>query len=353
MARAENKGSRPRSPRGRERGLRRPTSAALAVASKLPPRGALFIIAIACATASIFAVTYSLALGRATPRHIPAALVGDSRTHSDLVAAVERAMHNTLSFTPYRSVAAAKQAVDEQRIYAALDLNGSHPRLLIASAAGVSVARLLTQAAETVERRGVPTLSVVDLHPLPPGDPQGLVSFYVTLAATLLGFITMFQMRSNVSPMGLRTWLGCIALLAVAGGLLLALITDPFLGALRGPFAELWALLAAETAVSALFASTMIVLVGRWAWLPTWLLFVAVGNSSSGGAVAPPLEPPFFAFIGAFLPTGATVEAIRGAVYFTHTQQLQPMVVESLWLVGGVAALLTSARLLGRVPGHS
>jgi hypothetical protein len=279
-------------------------------------------------------------------------LVGDRRTHSAVVAAVERATGDTLSFKSYRTLAAAVRAIDEQRIYTALDLGGEHPRLFIASAAGVSVARVLTQAAEAAEHAGVPSLAVTDLHPLPPGDPQGLVTFYVTLAATILGFVTMFQLRANAAPMGLREWIGCIAVLAVAGGLLLTLVTDPILGALHGPFVELWAALAGEIAVAAVVCSTIIVLIGRWAIMPTWLLFVALGNASSGGAVAPPLLPPFFAFVGAFLPTGATVETIRSAVYFTDAQHVQPMLVETVWLVCGVAALLASTRLVGRLPGR-
>jgi hypothetical protein len=39
----------------------------------------------------------------------------------------------------------------------------------------------------------------------------------------------------------------------------------------------------------------MVVLIGRRAIVPTWLLFVVLGNSSSGGAVAPPLLPAPFA----------------------------------------------------------
>jgi hypothetical protein len=301
--------------------------------------------------ASLFAGSYSLALGRATPHHIPAALIGDRSTQATVVAAVEGAAHGSLSFRTYASTAAAERAIDEQSVYAALDLLPNHPRLLIASAAGASVARVLTQEAETLEHGPLPSLSVVDLHPLPANDPQGLVSFYVTLAATIVGFITMFQLRANSAPLGLRAWLGYIAVLAALGGLVLALITGPVISALHGPFGELWAALAAEITVAALVCSTMIVVFGRWSILPTWLLFVVLGNASSGGAVAPPLLPPFYAFIGRFLPPGATVDTIRSAVYFPHAQHLQPVLVETAWLGCGLAALLLAARLLHRLPG--
>lgn len=127
-------------------------------------------------------------------------------------------------------------------------------------------------------------------------------------------------------------------------------MTDPLIGALRGPFAELWLAFGAEIAVAALFCSTMLVLIGRWAFIPTWLLFIVLGNTSSGGAVAQPLLPQPYAFIGRFLPPGATVGIVRTAVYFRHQQRLEPLAVQALWLACSLAALLISARLLRRRP---
>jgi hypothetical protein len=96
----------------------------------------------------------------------------------------------------------------------------------------------------------------------------------------------------------------------------------------------------------------MLVLVGRWAIIPTWTLFVILGNTSSGGAVAQPLLPPFYDFIGRFLPPGVTVSIVRTAVYFRHDQHLEPFIVQAVWLVGTLAALLISARRLGRGPAQ-
>jgi hypothetical protein len=326
-------------PRGRLRTITQP-----------PHRNALIVMTIAITMAGVFAISYSLALGRPAPHHIPAAAIGDPSTRPKLVAALEAATHDGLDLHPYASLARAKHAIDTQQIYAALLLNRGPPRLFVASAAGVSVARLLEQVAMRIPTRAGGPLSVVDLRPLPPSDPQGLVAFYATIAATILGFVTMFQLRANAPGLSLRAWLVCVAILVAAGSLVLALITDPLLGALRGPFAELWAVLAAEVAVAALFNSWMLTLIPRWAIVPTWGLFIAIGNASSGGAVAPPLLPAFYRFVGRFLPNGATVETLRNAVYFQSHQQLEPIIVEGTWLVCSLAGLLLTARLKGRTP---
>ena len=314
-------------------------------------RNAIVVMAIAVTMVSIFAVSYTLALGRPTPHDIPAAVVGHPARDPGVIHALEAATGNGLRLTPYPSLARAKHAIDEQRIYTALTLTGPRPRLFVASAAGTSVARVMEQAAQAVPARAGGPLPISDLHPLPPTDPQGLASFYATLAATILGFVTMFQLRAHAGSLSLRAWMVCIVVLALAGGLVLALITDPLLGALRGPFPELWAALAAEVATAALFNAAMLTLIGRWAIIPTWGLFVAVGNAASGGAVAPPLLPAFYRFVGRFLPNGATVEMIRNAVYFTGHQHLEPILVEAAWITGAFVLLLITAGRRGRTPG--
>ena len=70
-----------------------------------------------------------------------------------------------------------------------------------------------------------------------------------------------------------------------------------------------------QVLIVASFASAMVDLAGRWAILPTWLFFVVLGNTSSGGAVSTPLLPEPFAFVSEWLPTGASVSALRNAVY--------------------------------------
>jgi hypothetical protein len=316
-----------------------------------PYRNAVVVMAIAVTMVSIFAVSYTLALGRPTPHDIPAAVVGRSARRTGVIRGLEAGTGNGLRLSRFASLAGAKHGIDEQRIYAALTLTGSRPRLFVASAAGISVARVLEQAAQAVPTRAGGPLQIVDLHPLPPTDPQGLASFYVTLAATILGFVTMFQLRAHAESLSLRAWLVCIVVLVLVGGLVLVLITDPLLKALRGPFPELWAALAAEIAAAALFNAAMLTLIGRWAIIPTWGLFVAIGNAASGGAVAPPLLPAFYRFVGRFLPNGASVETIRNAVYFTDYQHLEPILVEAAWITGALVLLLIAARSRRRTPG--
>ena len=104
---------------------------------------------------------------------------------------------------------------------------------------------------------------------------------------------------------------------------------------------EAWGILTLQVVAVASFTSLMVELIDRWAILPTWLFFTILGNSASGGAVSPPLLPAPFAFISQWLPSGATVTALRDAIYFHEHQHVRPIAVLAAW-----AAVLFTAWLL-------
>ncbi|MGH3764756.1 MAG: hypothetical protein ACRDS0_11380 [Pseudonocardiaceae bacterium] len=118
---------------------------------------AAVICFLAIVTGSLFVTSYSLALGDPVPHRIDAALVGDPTGHARAVGAVQRVAGGSLAFHRYASVPAALYAMDEQNIYAALDLTSNRPTLYVASAAGASVARVLEQISAVD-----PTVRVID-----------------------------------------------------------------------------------------------------------------------------------------------------------------------------------------------
>ncbi|MGZ6780794.1 MAG: DUF3533 domain-containing protein, partial [Mycobacterium sp.] len=112
-------------------------------------------------------------------------------------------------------------------------------------------------------------------------------------------------------------------------------------------------LVSLQIAVAALFNSTMLVLIHRWAIIPTWLMFILLGNTSSGGAVSASLLPQPFRFLNHALPSGATVSAIHSAAYFPHNQRWLPYLVLAVWLLVLLTALIAFSRRLGRSPAQA
>lgn len=316
---------------------------------RIPPeiRKASVVIAIAVVMTASFVAAYTVALGQPFPRNMPVGVVGAAADTAPLVSALQ-SEPSEFDIHEYPTRESAITAVNQQRITAVIDATAAPPQLLLSSASDPSGARVLTQLDQT--QPGQFVLQIVDLHPLPPNDPAGLATFYLVIAATILGFITMFQLRANVKGLSLRRWLGCLVALAVIGGAALSFVAGPVLHAPSAPYPKLWLLTTLQIAVAAAFNSTMIVLMHRWAIIPTWLVFILLGNTSSGGAVSASLLPQPFAFLNHALPSGATVSAIHAATYFPQNQRPLPFIVLGLWLVGSLTALIVFARRLGRSP---
>ena len=232
------------------------------------------VLTIAILMTSAFAAAYTIALGRPFPHHLPIGVVGEPTPQ--LLAELQVREHE-FDMRAYPSRADAIEAIDSQRVTAIIDADARPPQLLVSSASDPSASRALTQLDQAVPQSY--RLQVVDLHPLPPEDPSGLATFYVVIAATILGFVTMFQLRANVKTLTLGKWLVCVGVLTVVGGLALALIASLVLRSLQTPFAQLWLLLSLQVAVAAMFNSTMLVLMHRWAIIPTWLTFILLGNT--------------------------------------------------------------------------
>ena len=292
-----------------------------------PPGRAVFIAVLTIAAGSLFLTTYTLALGDPVPHRIDAALVGDRTQHARTVDAVERVADGSLTFHRYRSVAAAQHAIDVQRVYAALDVTSKRPTLYVASAAGAPVARVLEQVSASA-----PGVRVVDTHPLSASDPNGLDIFYLMLVATIIGFLTVFQVSANAGGLGLHRWTAWVVGFALAAALALTLVVGPGLDRFNVPVAETWGILALHILAVASFASFMTVLVARW-------------------AVSPPLLPAPFAFISQWLPSGATVTSLRNAIYFHGYQHARPILVLAAWAATLFAAMLIASHRRRTSPG--
>ncbi|MFF0522351.1 ABC transporter permease [Actinomadura nitritigenes] len=293
----------------------------------LPAVVLLFILA---AAAGLFAGSYCYAMANPAPRHVPMAVTGHGES-AHLVQALDAGLDTSLSIRHYATYAAARAAVDEQREFAILVLQGDRAQLDVAAAAGASVSRLLTQAAPIAgQKTGVP-LTVRDIKPLQPTDPQGLAIFYISLASVIIGFVGAIQLSVHARALNAGERISFIAAYAVLGGLAICAVVDGLLGVLDLPFKESWGICALTMFTSGMVFTMFNTLVGRWAMIPTWGLMVLIGNPSSGGAVSWPLLPSPLGLIGRWLPPGASVNAQHTAIYFHPHQHVLPFIVLAAW----------------------
>ncbi|MEU1941884.1 MULTISPECIES: ABC transporter permease [unclassified Streptomyces] len=297
---------------------------------------ATVIVLLISAGAGLFAGSYTFAFANPTPRNIPTAVVltdDGSAVRNRFLAGMEKALNASLKLHPYPGYAKARWSLEEQRVFAILRARGHGVELDVAGAAGATVAQVLSQAAGKVGRASGVPVTVRDLKPLQPGDPRGLAVFYISLAATIIGFLGAIQLSVNAAELNPAERITFNLAYALLGAFSIAAIVDWGLNSLRLPFAESWAILALTMFTSGLVFSMFNVLFGRWALLPTWGLMVILGNPSSGGAVSWPLLPSLLGTVGRWLPPGASVNAQHTAIYFPHHQHSFPFLVLGGWCV--------------------
>ena len=302
---------------------------------------AIVLVFILAAAAGLFAGSYTYTMANPTPHRIPTAVVGaqDATRGKAFLGGMEKALNASLEIHEYDSVAAARNAVEEQKVFAILAVSpgggesGSKVTFDVSGASGASVAQVLAETAPKVgEKVGVP-VTVKDIKPLQEGDPRGLAIFYISLAAVIIGFVGAIQLSVHARGLNPAERIGFTVLYALLGGFVIAAVVDWWLGALDLPFVESWLILALTMFTSGMVFSMFNTLFGRWAMIPTWGLMVLLGNPSSGGAVSWPLLPSVLGHIGRWLPPGASVNAQHTAVYFGGHQHAFPFLVLAAWAV--------------------
>lgn len=285
---------------------------------------------------------YSSAFGRTVPNHIPVAVVApqavDAELESSSALAVQRA----------GSLAAARTLVSDREAYGAIAVTGAHSAtLMVASGAGHSVETVLVQLGQQLAARGGLTLTVRDIAPTSPSDPNGTVEFYAVVFLALGGAIGATVLGRVLGTVrDLRHMTRRILFLLIYTSMLSGVATffiDPVYGALVGHtgylFLTLWALVMtvclAAAGVGALFGSVASIVLA--------LTLTILGNTTAGGAIGRPLLNPFYADLTPFFPHGAGLSILRGVQYFGGRGIATGVLGLAVWAAAGLALLSIAA----------
>lgn len=300
---------------------------------KSPFLPATVLVILVSAAAGVFAWSYTYAFANPSPHRVPVAVVGSARPeHGAFLAGMDKALDAALVPHRYAGYPQARNAIDAQTSFAIFDVR--QPRrvtLDVSSASGASVAALLEQAAPAVGKAVGVDVVVRDINPDQKGDPRGLAIFYITLAAVVVGFVGAIQLNVHASALGPATRIAFTVAYSLLGTFTIAAVVDWLLGALDLPFVRVWLTLALAMYVASTLFLMFMVLIGRWAILPTWAIIVLIGNPASGGAVSWPLLPSFLRIVGPWLPSGAAIGAIHTEVYFPGHLHALPFLVLAGW----------------------
>jgi hypothetical protein len=304
------------------------------------------LIALAGVLALVFAFVSSnvAANHEPKPHGLPVGVIGSPQVTAAAARRLELAEPGGFKVVAYRSSAAARTAILHRRVYGAYE-PGPHPSLLVASAASSAAALVLRQTFQAAARARGQRLVVRDLAPLPRSDSSGATSFSATLSLIIAATLgsSVIYMVTHSRPLTVR--LATVAALGVGAGLMTALATNVVVGAFPGHFLAVWGVAALFVLAMALPIAAFQVLLGLAGTGIGLVVFVVIGNPSSGGATAPELLPGFWRAISQLLPPGAGTTAMRDVVYFHGHGTTHALLVLSIYAILGAAGAIAASRL--------
>ena len=220
-------------------------------------------------------------------------------------------------------------------------LDGPRPRALTASSASIVVGQLISAVDP---HSPIPPERVEEVAPLTREDPRG-VAFNLLVLPLLVTSILAAQIATlMLGAIGLRGRLLVLAGVAALGGLVTAALVDPLLSVIPGSFLAKAGLLTLAIAGILLVSGGLIRLLGAKGLGVSFLLFLVIGNPSSGTTSAPELVPQPWQSIGEFLPPGPAVSALRNTAYFDGAGLTRPLLAMLGTVLVGIALELVAAR---------
>jgi len=286
----------------------------------------------------LFVWLFAAALHQPTPHEVPVALVAPASAAAAITRAIEAKSPGAFALTVLDSADAARLAIEKNEIDGAIVVSASSPRILVASASGVTTAAAITGAFTSVARALGQEPEVEDLEPLPASDSRGMVPFFLVLGVSVSAFIYQVLVRSTSKRASLGTETLNMVVFAMIDGLLAALAVGVAVGfhghywALAGIcFLLAFAVAAATAACCRLFGPAGIGLAG--------LVLILLANASSGSVIGPDFLPQPFRWLSSILPAGPGLAAVRSSLYFDEASVAGPLGILALWVLCSFAVL--------------
>ena len=314
------------------------------------PVTALMMAAVFLLSAA-FIASYVGGLHAPRPHRVPVGVVGPAEATAPIETTLRR-RGDMFDVRTYPTPDAARRAIRGRDVYGAY-LPGQG-RLLSTSAFGPTASELLRATfARTAAAEGR-ALSVQDVTPVDPGDPEGLVPFYLVIgwivsAYLVAAIVGLYRGMAAVTRRDGVVRLAAFAVYAAVTGTAGTLIVEHGYGYLSGSpwlLAGIGALCVFAVAAATAAAESLLGIIGTAVAI---LAFVVLGNPSAGGPWPLEFLAPFWRAVGPWLPNWAATEAVRNAVYFDGHALTRPLAVLAVYAAAGTVLFLLFAGRGNRV----
>ncbi|SEG56428.1 hypothetical protein SAMN05216223_106276 [Actinacidiphila yanglinensis] len=298
-------------------------------------------VVVGLAVAAAFVTVFLAALHHPQPHGLPIAVTGPRPAVTAVEQGLDRQQPGGFRFTHYADPAAAVTAVQHRDIYGALDL--SHPgaaHITLAGANGPGVTQTLTTAFTGSAHHVGAAATVTDTTPLPSGDSRGLAVFYYVFGVALSAFLFAMAFHQGAAGASLLVRVTVPLAFAVVTGALLTAVADAGFDAVAG---HPWQVAAISAAISYAVATATMALTRVLHGLGigvAGLIFIVIGNATSGGALNWHYLPGGWRWISQLLPGGAGVGALVDVEYF-GARHLGPLLLAlGVWIAAALLLLI-------------
>lgn len=287
---------------------------------------------------------YFLGVGHSpTPRDLPVGIVAPPAQTQILKDRLET--DGSFAVTAFRDEDSLRQAVTERIVTGGFVVTTSGVQAVVATAAGAAPAAVIRTTAAKIngDSTGGQTFPA-DVAPLPPDDANGASIGYLLQVLSLGGAIASLGLGRLVpqAPRSLRRGLGHAGALIVysVASAAIALALCSVYGVASGAdqlrlFFDFALTSLAFTASTAGFVA-LLGPVGSAAGV----IYFLIGSSISGASIPWDFLPPFWAALGAWLPTGGGALVIRDTLYFPDASAASGYLCLGLYAGVGLTVVL-------------
>lgn len=263
---------------------------------------------------ALFCLCYIAAFHSPTPRDAPIGVV--AAADAPVLSALRQATGKTVDYRPYPDTDAARAAVRDGTLIAALvDPAGPGPTLNVASAHQFQAANLAATIMTPVYSARGQHLTVTDLAPLPAHDSFGMTTMYLMLAWCIGGYMVAMFIGLMGAPLRQPTRVAIIVGGAVVVSLLANVLAGPVIGAIEGHFWQLVLIAAGWVVAIGLTVNGLSYFAGRFIALPAIVIFVFLSVPASGAAYPTWMLPGFFQALQPFVVGFGMTEMIKRTLY--------------------------------------
>jgi hypothetical protein len=286
--------------------------------------------------------TFAWPSARVEPRDLPLGVAGPDPTRI-VERTLAEAGRDAFDVHRYADEAAARDAIEDREVYAAVVASAQGVTVLTASASSPLVTGMLERLVAAQSGSGAP--KTVDVAPADEDDPRGAVLNALVLPLVLSSVVAGAFLSRRGRP-GLMQTAALFATAALAGLVGIAMIQG-WLDALQGSWPENAGVLGLTMLAIASFVAGAAALLGHAGLGLGALLMMLVGNPWSGISTAPELLPRPVGDIGQLLPPGAGGNLLRSTSFFDGAGGGGHLAVLLAWAALGLC-LISAASLRNR-----